>query len=249
MGFPVAPNSGDRYTAPSGAVYEYTPYGAWRVAEGQTDFDVLTPDDISDLTTALGTSPTAILDKIKTVDGSTSGLDADLFDGQDSGYYTNIAARLGYTPFNAAHLPATTKMLFMQAAAPTGWTKDTTHNNKALRIVSGTGGVAGGTTAFSTVFTARTIAQANLPNVQLAVTGTAESAGSHTHPYDDNSTIGPNGTTGSGQLSDTRSDTARTTGPGGVHTHVVSGQTAALGSGTAMDFAVQYVDAIICTKS
>ena len=31
-------------------------------------------------------------------DGSGSGLDADLLDGQDSGYFTNIPARLGYSP-------------------------------------------------------------------------------------------------------------------------------------------------------
>jgi hypothetical protein len=31
-------------------------------------------------------------------DGSGSGLDADLLDGQDSPYYTNIVARLGWTP-------------------------------------------------------------------------------------------------------------------------------------------------------
>ena len=35
-------------------------------------------------------------------DGAGSGLDADLLDGQDSSYYTNITARLGYTPLNAA---------------------------------------------------------------------------------------------------------------------------------------------------
>ena len=36
-----------------------------------------------------------------------------------------------------------TKMLFQQTAAPTGWTKDTTHNDKALRITSGTVGTGG----------------------------------------------------------------------------------------------------------
>lgn len=48
----------------------------------------------------LATAYTAndILTKIKTVDGSASGLDADLLDGQDSAYYTAITARLGYTP-------------------------------------------------------------------------------------------------------------------------------------------------------
>jgi len=35
-------------------------------------------------------------------DGAGSGLDADLLDGQDGGYYANIVARLGYTPFNRA---------------------------------------------------------------------------------------------------------------------------------------------------
>lgn len=42
-----------------------------------------------------------------------------------------------------------TLMLFQQTAAPTGWTKQTTHNDKALRVVSGTAS-SGGTTAMST---------------------------------------------------------------------------------------------------
>jgi hypothetical protein len=48
-------------------------------------------------------------------------------------------------------VPSGTTMLFYQAAAPTGWTKLTTQNDKALRVVSGSGGVAGGTNPFSTV--------------------------------------------------------------------------------------------------
>jgi hypothetical protein len=47
--------------------------------------------------------------------------------------------------------PTGTLMLFAQTAAPTGWTKSTTHNDKALRVVSGTAG-SGGAIAFSTVF-------------------------------------------------------------------------------------------------
>lgn len=42
-----------------------------------------------------------VLAKLKTVDGARSGLDADLLDGQSSAYYTNIIARLGFTPANA----------------------------------------------------------------------------------------------------------------------------------------------------
>lgn len=35
-------------------------------------------------------------------DGAGSGLDADQLDGRDGGYYTDIPARLGYTPLNSA---------------------------------------------------------------------------------------------------------------------------------------------------
>jgi hypothetical protein len=41
-------------------------------------------------------------------------------------------------------VPSGTKMVFGQATAPTGWTKDTTYNDKMLRIVSGSGGGNGG---------------------------------------------------------------------------------------------------------
>jgi hypothetical protein len=41
---------------------------------------------------------------------------------------------------------------FFQASAPAGWTKSTDHNDKTLRVVSGTGGGSGGTTGFSSVF-------------------------------------------------------------------------------------------------
>ena len=39
--------------------------------------------------------------------------------------------------------PSGTKMLFQQSSAPTGWTKDTAHNDKALRVVSGAAGNGG----------------------------------------------------------------------------------------------------------
>ncbi len=43
-------------------------------------------------------------------------------------------------------------MLFFQASAPTGFTQVTTQNNKALRVVSGSGGGAGGSASFTSVF-------------------------------------------------------------------------------------------------
>lgn len=49
-----------------------------------------------------------------------------------------------------------TKMLFQQTSAPTGWTKDTANDNKALRIVSGTVGT-GGSVAFTTAFASQSV--------------------------------------------------------------------------------------------
>lgn len=134
--------------------------------------------------------------------------------------------------------------LFGGASAPNGWTKGATHNDKALRLVTGTPST-GGTTAFSSVFTTRTIAQANLPAVTLSVTGTTDDPGNHTH------TVG-NGQNSAG-VNSANDFTAvglnpQTTAGGGAHTHTVTGDTEAMGSGTAMDFAVQYVDVILATK-
>jgi hypothetical protein len=87
--------------------------------------------------------------------------------------------------WDQAVLPSGTIMLFQQTAAPTGWTKQTTHNDKALRVVSGTVS-SGGTQAFSALFSASavtggtSISQANLPSgvnlVATSLTGTTDAA-------------------------------------------------------------------------
>lgn len=62
-----------------------------------------------------------------------------------------------------------TKAVFQQTAAPTGWTKDTTHNDKALRVVTGTAS-DGGSDAFTTAFGAgkttggHTLTEAEMPS-------------------------------------------------------------------------------------
>lgn len=48
--------------------------------------------------------------------------------------------------------PSGTIMLFVQATAPTGWTKQTTNDNMALRVTSGTPTVVNGNQPFTTVF-------------------------------------------------------------------------------------------------
>ena len=50
-------------------------------------------------------------------------------------------------------IPSGTRMLFQQTNAPTGWTKDTSLNNRALRLVSGSVGNGGGT-SFADAFNA-----------------------------------------------------------------------------------------------
>ena len=49
-------------------------------------------------------------------------------------------------------VPQSSTMVFYQSAAPTGWTKSTTDNDKALRVVDGSGGVSAGSVSFSTLF-------------------------------------------------------------------------------------------------
>jgi hypothetical protein len=134
-----------------------------------------------------------------------------------------------------------------QAAAPTGWTLQSTHNNKAIRLVTGgTGGSAAGTTAFTSVFASRTIAEANLPSH-------AHSSGTYALGDD-----GIDGVTGVLEDVDTNNG-SRPCGSGcnyvnGIDKNYmeagdllisdtdVTGSSGSIGSGTAMDFAVQYVD-------
>jgi hypothetical protein len=132
--------------------------------------------------------------------------------------------------FDTGGFPTGTAMLFQQTSAPTGWTKSTTHDNKALRVVSGTAG-SGGSVNFITAF--------NSSGTVGATTLTTAQIPSHNH-----STI-RSGTLNSGQppkfqvanAFDGAAFTAMNdTGGGGSHTHSIS-------------FDVAYVDLIIATKN
>jgi len=75
-----------------------------------------------------------------------------------SGTTYNGSAAITINSSVTSPIPAGSVMLFYQATAPTGWTQVTTVglDDSALRIVTGSGGSTGGTTAFSTVFTNQT---------------------------------------------------------------------------------------------
>jgi hypothetical protein len=130
--------------------------------------------------------------------------------------------------------PTGTPLSFPQTSAPTGWTKSTTHNNKAVRIVSGAAS-SGGSVGFDVAFASQ------------AVTGTVGSTAltinqipAHSHTYKIVSTAG-SGLAG-GSDNGSTSGTLDTSSVGGSqgHTHSFTG--------TAINLDVQYVDFIIATK-
>jgi hypothetical protein len=125
-----------------------------------------------------------------------------------------------------AAFPAGTRMLFQQSSAPPGWRKDTTHNDKALRVVSGSVG-SGGSVAFSTLFgrtatDAHTLTSADIPAHSHAVTVGF-------------STTANNFVTSLGAGADSTRNTATDGGAGGSHSH-------------GIDMRVLFVDVIIAEK-
>ena len=158
-------------------------------------------------------------------------------------------------------IPAGSKMLFQQSAAPTGWTKATAHDNKALRVVTGSassGGsntfaaafnnnqtVSGTTSSTSVTITGSTaghsLTQAELPDVTLATTQKCKT--------EDKGPLNRGSSSGGGAGYETidvplgGSGSAHTHGvgtlAGGAHTHTFS---------DTFNLDVQYVDVIICSK-
>lgn len=170
-----------------------------------------------------------------------------------------------WTSAAAAAFDAGTLMLFQQTAAPTGWTKQTTHNDKALRVVSGTAS-SGGTTAFSTVFanqtptittTAGTLAVGAGTFAVAATTLSTTQIPSHSHTKSIANATQPSSDTGywgSGNpCQPVSSQATNNTGGGGSHTHSLSGAPSLSGSpsstSSAITLNVQYVDLIIASKN
>lgn len=139
-------------------------------------------------------------------------------------------------------VPAGSLMIFNQTAAPTGWTKQTSHDNKALRVVSGTAG-SGGSTAFTSVFASRGTG-GSIGSTTLA-TSQIPSHYHHTLHVQDTSSWGYGGGQGPKWFTATWgwNDWAYTgsKGGGGSHNHSFSGSN--------IDFAVAYIDIIIASKN
>ena len=177
-------------------------------------------------------------------DGSGSGLDSDLLDGQQGSYYLDYN-NLTNVP-SVSSFPSGTKMFFQQSSAPTGWTKDTSNNNNsALRIVTGNVS-SGGSNNFTTAFNSsrgtsggsvsnHTLSQAQIP--------------SHRHrvdTYNEWSTTYGSYTSQGGYRQAHRGGTryppwTQSIGSGNAHNHGFSNP--------SINLNVKYVDVIMCTKN
>jgi hypothetical protein len=140
--------------------------------------------------------------------------------------------------------PSGTVMLFYQANAPTGFTKITTQNNKALRVVSGTGGGTGGSVDFTTAFSDKS---GSLSGATVgATTLTTTQMPSHAH------TINARTETSSGVTDAVAyttkgggiySPTTAGAGSSGSHTHSITG------GSVNFDIEVEYIDVIIASRN
>lgn len=157
-------------------------------------------------------------------------------------------------------LPQNSRNLFYSASAPPGWTQVVDHNDKAIRIVEGTGAGSGGTISFSSAFPnagAKPISSTFGVTISLGAGGNFLSDGSlvaatqfppHTHPNNDGNatTAAPTPTSG-GSTAGTPSPGS--TGPNGSnisHSHPVGYTSATATWSTSIDVRVQYIDVIIC---
>ena len=164
---------------------------------------------------------------------------------------TGAYSSLSGTPAIPQAFPSGTKMLFNQTSAPTGWTKLTSHNNKALRVVSGSA-TSGGSVNFTTAFSNRSTNSVATSGTVNDTTLSLAQIPSHSHDFARPTTRGYD--VGSAPQN-------YNVGRSGLHTYAVAMGTVSQGGGGShnhsfsggahnhtLDMAVQYVDIIIASK-
>ncbi|MGY8867475.1 MAG: hypothetical protein ACKVJK_17890, partial [Methylophagaceae bacterium] len=154
---------------------------------------------------------------------------------------------------NAEAFPAGTRLVFQQTAAPTGWTKITTYNDRAFRVVSGPAGT-GGSVAFTTAFASKSVAGSNSSTTVAGSVGSTTLALSQIPSHTHTTTITGGSFAGNlGGQKNGAGNIATSTGAAGSsgsHNHSFSGSAHShTFTGTAINLAVQYVDLIIAAKS
>ena len=146
-------------------------------------------------------------------------------------------------------VPKNTIAVFYQASSPTGWTRNSNHNSKALRAVTSGGGGSGGNSSFPSVFTSYSVSNltANLPATLSPYTITESEMPSHSHGLGGGGAqrrLPPGGEVASGP--GYRSDNFRTGNSGSEsgHGHPF---TATCTYGYSFNINVRYIDVITCS--
>jgi hypothetical protein len=159
-----------------------------------------------------------------------------------------------------------TAWTFYQNTTPTGWTKVTTHDDKALRVVSGTGGGSNGSTPFTSVFSPKIIGGTmdfsvgggdtalTIPQIAIHAHGNGGETGLSANP----ATFNPDGTqTGWSGGDVTRPPLGNTfwtrtspgtlsQGTGNSHSHPSTSASGSIPPQT-LTLDVRYIDIIVCT--
>lgn len=158
----------------------------------------------------------------------------------------SVETRLAALEADAATLPSGTVMSFFQAAAPSGWTQQTTstYDNAMLRVVNTAGGGSGGSD--SPILLDRNIAHVHSLNIV---------SGSHGHGVKYRNTNGTTAISSSQQFGvfDSSSDSYGTTGAtSGSNGNLLDAVTVTITGDTdsegGANWTPKYVDMIICSK-
>jgi hypothetical protein len=237
---------------------------------------------------AIATDGTISLDPNEVVAKLVAGANVSLVPSTGVGTVT-----INAIPEAAGDFPPGTITLFVQSSAPLGWVQVNSQNNKAIRVVNGSGGGSGGSQPFTSVFTSvpvtgsvsfsglsvsggstNTVSQTPSGSVQLgslSVSATSidqNQMPGHSHSYARRPASGQKSGNQNGVGDVDFNNQTGAAGGGGGHSHSVSGSGSFNGnnmshshsvnasvsgngsfSGNAINLAVQYVDAILCSKS
>jgi hypothetical protein len=215
--------------------------------------------------TGHGANSATIAQGAKTLVYCTSDNVEELF-GDDINVTGNVSASYfigdGSSLTNIEPFTAGTLMLFQQTTAPTGWTKQTTHDNKALRVVTGTAS-SGGSNTFSGVFNTAVVVSGTSNNSTVTISGSTaghtlslSEIPSHRHLEGGHVEFGTGDSESAGTRNEGNNSGARRfytdyQGGGGSHSHsagTLAGDNHSHTYTSNLELNVQYVDLIIAAK-
>lgn len=148
------------------------------------------------------------------------------------------------------------RALMFRSSAPTGWSQITSHNNKAFRVVSGTGAGSGGSNGFTSAFASRNVSgnapvstSFNIGNTTLSNNTTAQHAHSYSGGGGNKQIQPPNPQNGGSGRATNGGPSTNNAGSGSGHNHGTNSSSSGGSVSANQSFAVQYVNVIICNHS